>query len=85
MAIYSLDNLVILTEEFLDKNLGKYKLEIRTREGDGIPHFHMSNGKKEVCIRLDKSEYFSHNNYTDKLTNSDAKKLNTFLLVKKEF
>ena len=54
------------------------KVEIRTKEGDYIPHLHITckelGGK--ICLCMDKAEYFTHNNeFPDKFNSNKSKKL----------
>lgn len=57
----------------------KSRRKVYVYESEGnVPHCHVvglgSDGKKEVCVRLDKPEYFCHGVKQDKFT-SDERKL----------
>ena len=58
-------------------------VEIRSEEGDGIPHLHITSNKLggKICLRLDKAMYFTHNKeFPDKFNSTKSKKsFNTWL------
>ena len=67
----------------LPKN-GKCMMEVRTREGKNIPHFHIIGiSKKLYCaICLDAPKYFKHGKWKDELNNDQKEKLQNELLKK---
>lgn len=76
-----------IVRDYKVKHNGKCKICIYDNEGV-IPHFHIENIDKtfSCCIRLDKSEYFSHGYHDDKLSNTDIKNLiNCLNKMDKEF
>ena len=61
-----------------------YIVYLYANEGP-IPHIHLkSNGNPDVCVRLDKPEYFNHNNYTSGTLNSKEKKIFNKMMAEKE-
>ena len=65
---------------------GKCILEIRTREGNNVPHFHIIGvSKKFYCaVCLNKAKYFKHGKWVDELNNEQKEKLQSILLEKEE-
>ena len=64
------------------KSIGECKVEVYSNEGN-IPHFHMYNLSNtfNTCICIYSANYFSHGNkYTDKLSSSQRKQLDKWLL-----
>ena len=60
-----------------------YRFLVFGDEGENIPHFylHPLGGKKsdEICIRIDKPEYFIHGVYTKTLNTKERKDLRRIL------
>lgn len=70
------------------ENKSKRLLYVYDNEGP-IPHCHIvglgPNGKKEVCVRLDKAEYFCHGRKQDKFTAKEKKMFINFINSKDKF
>ena len=56
---------------------GKCILEVRSREGRDVPHFHIiGKSKKFYCaVCLDTAKYFKHGKWVDELNNEQKEKL----------
>lgn len=60
---------------------GKCKIEIFSREGENIPHFHITaiNNKFSCCVQLFDNRFFVHGKHRDTLSKSDWKLLDLWL------
>ena len=71
------DNGDIIDEASINYNT-KIRVEIRPKEGENIPHVHIidpqNNKNGDICVRLDKSEYFIHGEHKGKFDSPNAKK-----------
>ena len=66
-----------------------YEVEVYPNEGP-IPHFHLhssseNNNKKDICIKFETPEYFSHGSYFVELNSRGRKDLVNFLLSEDEY
>ena len=63
---------------------GKRILEVRSREGRDVPHFHIIGvSKKFYCaVCLDTAKYLKHGKWVDELNNEQKEKLHIALLQK---
>lgn len=60
------------------------EIYVNTNDAGKIPHFHLRDmnewNRFHTCIRIDKPEYFIHENKQDTLTTKEAKELNEFMI-----
>lgn len=80
VILYNNTDLALLESPLLDtKFMGKAKIYVYENEGS-IPHCHIVGfSEKEICIRLDKAEYFSHGTKIGKLNSKERKLFNEFM------
>lgn len=64
---------------------GNCRMEVRSREGRNIPHFHIEGKSKKFhcAVCLDEAKYFKHGKWKDEL-NNDQKELLQKALMKKQ-
>jgi len=68
----------------IDTQIGKegnYEIWIYNREGDGIPHFHITNDEDgfSCCVKILECAYFKHSGKEDVLNTKLKKSLVSFL------
>ena len=66
----------------------QYEVLIHPKEKEGnIPHFHLHvpgmSFDDDICIKLDKPEYFIHGSHSGMLNHKERKNLQVFLLSKR--
>ncbi len=64
-----------------EKQSGTCVIEVYPNEGEHIPHMHIHNADKKfnVCVRLDKPEYFKHGPYQDEFNSKQKKEFNKIM------
>lgn len=64
----------------------KYEVYVNTNDGGKIPHFHYRDAndwsKFHTCIRIDRPEYFHHEDKSDVLNSKQRKALQKFMKSK---
>ena len=63
------------------KRYGELIIEVYSKEGDYIPHFHFYTKDKKIdgCMQIFNPDYFIHGNHKSMLTNRQLKQLINFL------
>ena len=62
------------------RKLNNCIIEVRSREGFNVPHFHITNGEYDACIMIFNNKYFNHNDEcNDKLTSRQCKELEKWM------
>ena len=89
IEIIGIDTIILYDDVFEERSLDQLNfkggkevtIEVYSKEGDFIPHFHFYSKDKKIdgCLQIFKPEYFIHGKHTTILNNNYMKQMITYL------